>query len=56
MQRDAGITLSELRVDGGAAANNLLMQFQATLESRPRPQSGYHGIAIGLASPSATGR
>jgi glycerol kinase len=29
MQKDAGITLSELRVDGGAAANDLLMQFQA---------------------------
>jgi glycerol kinase len=31
MQRDSGITLSELRVDGGASANNLLMQFQADL-------------------------
>jgi len=31
MQKDAGITLTELRVDGGAAANNLLMQFQADL-------------------------
>ena len=29
MQRDAEIELKELRVDGGAAANNLLMQFQA---------------------------
>jgi glycerol kinase len=29
MQKDARITLSELRVDGGAAANDLLMQFQA---------------------------
>jgi len=27
---DAGLTLEELRVDGGATANNLLMQFQAT--------------------------
>jgi glycerol kinase len=26
---DAGLTLEELRVDGGATANNLLMQFQA---------------------------
>src|SRR3970282_1541057 len=29
MQRDAGQALAELRVDGGAAANELLMQFQA---------------------------
>ena len=35
MERDAGITLSELRVDGGAAANNLLMQFQADLLGVP---------------------
>ena len=35
MQRDAGITLSELRVDGGAAANNLLMQFQADVLGVP---------------------
>ncbi len=31
MQDDAGIALSELRVDGGATVNNLLMQFQADL-------------------------
>jgi glycerol kinase len=29
MQSDAGIKLESLRVDGGAAANDLLMQFQA---------------------------
>ena len=29
MQRDAGVTLKELKVDGGASRNNLLMQFQA---------------------------
>lgn len=29
MQSDAGLELSELRVDGGASANNLLMQMQA---------------------------
>ena len=29
MQRDAEITLKELKVDGGASRNNLLMQFQA---------------------------
>ena len=35
METDAAITLSELRVDGGAAANNLLMQFQADLLGVP---------------------
>lgn len=29
MQKDAGVQLSELKVDGGASRNNLLMQFQA---------------------------
>ncbi len=29
MHKDSGIALSELRVDGGAARNDLLMQFQA---------------------------
>jgi glycerol kinase len=31
MQREAGLQLSSLRVDGGAAANNALLQFQADL-------------------------
>ncbi len=31
MRADAGINLKELRVDGGACANDLLMQFQADL-------------------------
>ena len=35
MQADAGIALSELRVDGGASTNNLLMQFQADLLGTP---------------------
>jgi glycerol kinase len=35
MQSDAGIRLKELRVDGGACANNLLMQFQADLLGVP---------------------
>ena len=35
MQRDAGIALTELRVDGGACANNLLMQLQADLLGVP---------------------
>ena len=35
MQSDSGIRLKELRVDGGACANNLLMQFQADLLGVP---------------------
>jgi glycerol kinase len=35
MQRDAGIKLAQLKVDGGAAANNELLQFQADLLGVP---------------------
>ena len=35
MQKDSGQGLMELRVDGGAAANDLLMQFQADLLGVP---------------------
>jgi glycerol kinase len=35
MQKDSGQPLAELRVDGGAAANDLLMQFQADLLGVP---------------------
>lgn len=40
MSRDAGIALTELRVDGGASRNNLLMQMQADFLGVPvvRPQ------------------
>lgn len=31
MQKDAGVSLAELKVDGGASRNNLLMQFQADI-------------------------
>ena len=31
MEKDAGLKLAELREDGGASANNLLMQFQSDL-------------------------
>ena len=31
MERDAGVKLSELKVDGGASRNNLMMQFQADI-------------------------
>jgi glycerol kinase len=59
MQNDAGAPLTELRVDGGAAANDLLMQFQADLLGVPvlRPRvlestalgaAHLAGLAIGL--------
>ncbi|HXG57331.1 MAG TPA: glycerol kinase GlpK [Vicinamibacterales bacterium] len=35
VQRDSGIPLAELRVDGGAATNDFLMQFQADLLGVP---------------------
>jgi glycerol kinase len=40
MEKDAGVALTELRVDGGATANQLLMQFQADLLGVPvvRPE------------------
>jgi len=64
MQKDANITLTELRVDGGATANNLLMQFQADILGVPvvRPKvlettalgAGYlAGLAIGYWKDSA---
>jgi glycerol kinase len=40
MEMDAGIKIEQMRVDGGAVANNLLMQFQADVLGVPtvRPQ------------------
>jgi glycerol kinase len=35
MEKDAGMRLTELRVDGGATVNNLLMQFQADVLGVP---------------------
>ncbi len=35
MKQDSGIAMNELRVDGGACANNLLMQFQADMLQVP---------------------
>jgi glycerol kinase len=40
MQSDSGIEIPELRVDGGASANHLLMQMQADLLGVPVVQSG----------------
>jgi glycerol kinase len=59
MTADSGITLTELRVDGGATANDLLMQIQADLLGVPvvRPRvtettalgAAYHaGLAVGF--------
>lgn len=59
MQKDSGIELNALQVDGGASANNFLMQFQADIIGRPviRPRiiestalgAAYlAGISVGL--------
>jgi len=50
MERDAGTKLRELRVDGGASANNLLMQFQSDLLGVPviRP-ANTESTALGAA-------
>ncbi len=59
MEKDAGIPLAELRVDGGAAANNLLMQFQADVlgvpavrprvaEATARGAAFLAGLAVGV--------
>ena len=58
MQRDSGIRPKELRVDGGASANNLLMQFQSdvlgvpvtrptVLETTARGAAYLAGLAVG---------
>ncbi|TVR13656.1 MAG: glycerol kinase [Balneolaceae bacterium] len=41
MEADSGIDIKELRVDGGATANNLLMQFQSDILQAPviRPKT-----------------
>jgi glycerol kinase len=59
MEKDSGLPLQELRVDGGACVNDLLMQFQSDILQIPvvRPQviettslgAAYHaGLAVGL--------
>ena len=50
MEADSGIALRELRVDGGACVNNLLMQFQADLLGVPvaRPKV-FETTALGAA-------
>ena len=59
MESDSGIAIQELRVDGGASANNLLMQFQADIMQSPvvRPHiiettalgaAFFAGLAVGF--------
>jgi glycerol kinase len=59
MQEDAGIKLSTLKVDGGACANNILMQFQSdilgakverpeVIESTAMGAAYFAGIQVGL--------
>jgi glycerol kinase len=50
MERDSGVPLADLKVDGGAAVNDALMQFQADILGRPvrRPQVG-ETTALGAA-------
>ncbi|MGO8992876.1 MAG: glycerol kinase GlpK [Polyangiaceae bacterium] len=67
MQSDSKRTLRTLRVDGGAAANDLLMQFQADvakvtverpaeLESTGRGAAMLAGVGAGLCDPSSAAR
>jgi len=50
MEADAHIKIHELRVDGGAAANNLLMQFQADILKVPVSRPKIHETtALGAA-------
>ena len=50
MQSDSAVCLTELRVDGGASANDWLLQFQADLLGVPvvRPQT-LETTALGVA-------
>ena len=59
MQRDAGVVLGELKVDGGASKNNLMMQFQSDIlgtrvirpketETTARGAAYLAGLAVGF--------
>lgn len=59
MQKDAGVVLSELKVDGGASRNNLMMQFQSDIlgacvirpeetETTARGAAYLAGLAVGF--------
>ncbi len=50
MEKDAGIHLKSLKVDGGASANNFLMQFQADiLDTKVRRPKCIETTALGAA-------
>ena len=50
MENDSGVPLAKLRVDGGASANNLLMQFQADiLNTKVERPSVIETTALGAA-------
>jgi len=50
MEADSGVTLKQLKVDGGAANNNLLMQFQADiLDTAVERPSNTETTALGAA-------
>lgn len=50
MSKDSGIELTELKVDGGAVANNLLMQFQSDLLNVPVERPALNEVtALGAA-------
>jgi len=64
MQQDAGLELTQLRVDGGAVANDFLMQFQAditgaevvrpkSIESTAKGAAFLAGLAVGFWSSAA---
>jgi glycerol kinase len=50
IENDTGITITELRADGGASVNNLLMQFQADISGKAvcRPSES-ESTALGAA-------
>ena len=50
MEADSGIALKELKVDGGASANNFLMQFQADImDTKVRRPKCIETTALGAA-------
>lgn len=50
MKADSGITLHSIKVDGGASANNFLMQAQADISNAPvRRPSRVETTAMGAA-------
>jgi glycerol kinase len=56
MEKDSGIKIERLSVDGGAAANNFLLQFQADVLNRPVKRPGMVEItALGAAALAALG-